>query len=78
MYETVTDRSDAEFELLVRSAKEAFLAGDAKKASPYVHFPLTVHLRHRTLIIRNASQLQEHWSRIFTASHCEIEAGYPT
>lgn len=66
LYSQVTSQSDAAFESMVKSAKEANLKGDPNAASKYIHFPLHVNVEPRSLSIRNRTELQRHWSQIFT------------
>lgn len=70
-YDSVTSRSDAEFEAMVQTARRAILRGDANLAARFVHFPLTVNTNHGRLVLRNPVQLKASWSRVFTL---QIEA----
>jgi hypothetical protein len=66
LYSQVTSQSDAAFETMVKSAQEAILKGDPNAASKYIHFPLKVNAEPRSFSIGSQTELQRHWSQIFT------------
>jgi len=65
LYDQVTPKADAAFELLVQAARRAILDHDVVRASALIHFPLTVNLAHRSIKVKNLDQLKTNWSVAF-------------
>ena len=66
LYDSVTSRPDAEFEVMVQAARRAILMSDPELAAKYVHFPLTANMGRKRLVLQTAAQLKSNWSRVFS------------
>jgi len=67
LYADIADESNEVFEARVRGFRDAVLAGDAKTAAKFTHFPLRVNLSSKqVLTIKSGQQLQSAWKQVFS------------
>jgi hypothetical protein len=66
LYESVTSKTDAQFEEMVRATREAIMNGDVEEAGRLIHFPLRVNFGHRSITLKDPAQLKANWSQVFS------------
>lgn len=68
-YTDVTDASDADFEALVRRFLTGVTTANKAMAASAVSYPLRVNSSRGTIFVRNAAELKQRWSQIFSPAY---------